>query len=461
MFEQQPGRNRLRKMSKAVSVVAAITFILFACAVIMVALSPQRRSTTSVLVTTQLDAVGSSPLTRLALHRRKRSPTVQTMLYAGVQCLNNGSCAGKTVDDVLQNADEVEYYGNIYIGTPPQLFEVCFDTGSGTLWVADSSCTTAACNSRRKFDHTHSSTYTSLDQTLNMAYGVGDAFGSLGQDSVLMGTTGGKNLTATKQGFLAASSLTGGTFTQTKFDGVMGLAEAGEAVSPWFERIVKQHEGLAEPWFTFYYSKSDSVPGQLIFGGTDQALYSGELTWHAPGPSFPSYWTITVAKIEIDGYAVWEGDLFNPVEAMIDTGTSLMIAPTSMISQELAAQFDVSIDCGNKYALPTIVVWLHALNGTAVPYALHSEDLVVQEGSSCVAGMTVQENTQGYLMLGDVFMRKFMASFDVGKASRRGEDGDSRGRVGFALANSASGAQPTVWIVHVFCGFVAFAKLWS
>merc|ERR1711865_1169499 len=454
--------NRLRKMSKAVSVVAAITFILFACAVIMVALSPQRHSTTSVLAATQLDAVGSSPLTRLALHRRKRSPTAQTMLYAGVQCLNNGTCAGKSVDDVLQNADEVEYYGNIYIGTPPQLFEVCFDTGSGTLWVADWSCTTAACESRRKFEASKSSTYESLHRDDNMAYGVGDAFGSLGEDVVLMGSINGdgKNFSVTKQGFLAASSLTGGTFTQTKFDGVMGLAEAGEAVKPWFERVMEQQQGLAEPIFSMYYSKNDASPGQLIFGGTDQALYSGELTWHAPGPSFPNFWTTTVASIDVAGKQVWSSKgLTVPQEAMLDTGTSLMIAPSSMISEELATQFKVQSDCSNKDQMPTVVVWLYAVNGTAVPYALESSDLVVHEGASCVSGLTVQSSmdTQGYLMLGDVFMRKYMTSFDVGVADNKRRDGqaDSRGNLGFALANSASSAQPVTLLVAMVCGLIA------
>jgi len=445
-------------MSKAASVLAATSFVLLACAAIVVLLSPDR-ATAPGTVGTQLESETNPPITRLALHRRPRSTEAHATLQAGVQCLNSGSCPGKSVEDVLHNADEVEYYGNIYIGTPPQLFQVCFDTGSGTLWVADSTCTTPACNQRRKFVAGASSTFKSLDKTDTMQYGVGAASGSLGEDSVMMGTVGGTNLTATNQGFLLASSLTGGTFTQTKFDGVMGLAEAGKAVTPWFERIMEQARGLSEPWFSIHYSNSDSQPGQLIFGGTDRSLYSGELTWHAPGPSFPDYWTSIIAKIDIGGVEVWNSANQGgaPLEAMFDTGTSLMIAPTSVISQAQAKRFDVASDCSNQKDLPSITVWLHAVNGIEVPYTLNSEDLVVQQvhkrkhRKHCIAGMTVQAPSSygpSYFFLGDVFMRKFMTAFDVGKKKHAKSEPwmdwmrrtsstkmkDTRGQVGFALA---------------------------
>ncbi|XP_026533979.1 chymosin-like [Notechis scutatus] len=91
---------------------------------------------------------------------------------------------GQLADEPLLNYLDVQYYGKIYIGTPPQEFTVVFDTGSSNLWVPSIFCKSPACKNHQQFNPNLSSTFKKTKQSMAIWYGTGSMKGMLGYDTV-------------------------------------------------------------------------------------------------------------------------------------------------------------------------------------------------------------------------------------------------------------------------------------
>ncbi|KAG7272112.1 hypothetical protein CRUP_008292, partial [Coryphaenoides rupestris] len=287
----------------------------------------------------------------------------------------------------LSNYMDVQYYGTISIGTPPQDFTVLFDTGSANLWVPSIQCSfvdIACCESLAPW----------LLQ-----------FGE-----------------AVKQ--------PGITFAMARFDGVLGMAYPDIAVAnvmPVFDTVMAA-KLLPQNVFSFYIkrrSPSGAMGGELMLGGSDPQHYSGEL--HYTHVTRKAYW-----QIEMDNVAVGSHLTLcqRGCQAIVDTGTSLMVGPRDEVQalhQAIGALplilGEYMIDCKKIPTLPTISF---SIGGKL--FNLTGEDYVLKDSqmgkSICLSGfmaMDIPPPAGPLWVLGDVFIGRYYTVFD--------RDAD---RVGFA-----------------------------
>lgn len=57
----------------------------------------------------------------------------------------------------LENFDQMQFFGAVSVGSPPQPFQVIFDTGSSDVWLPSASC--AVCAGARRYEAAASASY--------------------------------------------------------------------------------------------------------------------------------------------------------------------------------------------------------------------------------------------------------------------------------------------------------------
>ncbi|XP_006899951.1 PREDICTED: pepsin F-like [Elephantulus edwardii] len=84
----------------------------------------------------------------------------------------------------LRNYLDMSYAGAISIGTPPQNFQVIFDTGSTDTWVPSIYCDSLACANHNAFNPLASTTFKFVGHPMSIKYGTGSMKGFTGNDTI-------------------------------------------------------------------------------------------------------------------------------------------------------------------------------------------------------------------------------------------------------------------------------------
>ncbi|XP_073138377.1 cyprosin-like [Henckelia pumila] len=255
---------------------------------------------------------------------------------------NLGNSDGDIVS--LKNYLDAQYYGEIEIGTPPQKFTVIFDTGSSNLWVPSAKCYfSVACYLHPRYKSSKSKTYTKNGKSCSISYGSGSISGFLSQDNVGVG-----DVVVKDQVFIETTREVGLTFLVGKFDGILGLGfqeiSVANVVPVWYNMM--DQDLVEEKVFSFWLNRNASADsgGEIVFGGIDSNHYKGNHTYVPVTEK--GYWQFHLGDVLVGNLST--GFCEGGCAAIVDSGTSLLTGPTTVITQinhAIGAEGIVSTEC--------------------------------------------------------------------------------------------------------------------
>ncbi|KAK4051391.1 hypothetical protein OIV83_002875 [Microbotryomycetes sp. JL201] len=341
--------------------------------------------------------------------------------------------------DYFSGGHDAMYFGPASIGTPPQSFDMVFDTGSADVWVP-------APNSKsqhKKFSVAASSSIETSTAEWDIRYGTGESRGFLARDVV---TIGGYKI---DQQIFALANQSAPVLEALPSDGVVGLGFSTIATSgaptP-FENLISS-KAVQNPYFGFHLQRARDLTskssgqiggGELCIGCMDNSKFSGSINWVKV--SNPGYWEVPSDGVAIDG-DVLSGTSFS---AAIDTGTTLIYIPRSA-AQAMYSKIGGKERGNGEWTVPCASTFSSiALSFGGQQYQMPLADVFLGYASAgdtenCILGILGidQYDADGNVVaiVGDLFLK---AVYSVFSYSQNGSPA-----VGFGASSASKSNTPT------------------
>lgn len=327
------------------------------------------------------------------------------------------------------------FYTILNLGTPPQQFLAALDTGSGNLVIPAKDCTDMACGAHRRYDRFLSTSAKDVirvddeehievvnwpprkdSDTMTLFYGSGKVFGRIVNDHVCVGamTPPGSNL-CTEMNFIVGESMTQEPFGLLPFDGILGLGLPALSATKKFNIMGEfaEKEMLLHDRFAMWLAlPGDGEDSEITFGDFKTDRMTSHIIWtpitNHPGQTVRSgFWQVTLEDVAIANTALGIGNH----QAAIDSGTSMIAGPSSMINT-IEAEVALEQDCSNYNLLPTVgfVIGGTILNMEPSDYV--HKDAGTQECFTQFLKIDLPPPKGPLLLLGDPFLKKYYSIFD-------------------------------------------------
>jgi cathepsin D len=382
------------------------------------------------------EALVRVPLSKVKLTKKYKNSLVAEHLKT--KYIKGYKPSNLAYQEGLNDYENAQYYGNITIGNPPQPFRVLFDTGSSNLWVPCHGCPASdlACDFHSQYDCSKSSSCTDTGEPFQIQYGSGSMSGKVVDDVVCFGPTPSKGWCTDKtQGFACATEEPGLSFVAAKFDGILGMGwdtiSVDKLPQP-MDQIFADTTNCPQAVFAFWLNRDmsgNAVGGEMTLCGTDPAHYTGSIAWE--NLKSEDYWRITLGGLSIKNTTIT-----GAMDAIVDTGTSLMAGPTTQVAQiqKIIGAFEVvageyEVICDLVPMLPNVEITLGGQTFELTPsdYVLKITDEGVSVCISGFMGIDIPAPNGPLWILGDIFIGKYYTVFDHGNK-----------RVGVAKAATSS-----------------------
>ncbi|KJZ76380.1 hypothetical protein HIM_04109 [Hirsutella minnesotensis 3608] len=219
-----------------------------------------------------------------------------------------------------------EFAVPVEIGTPPQTIPLNLDTGSADLWTFSSETYKGVIHGQTIY-HPELSTTAKQQQQQSWQVKYGDGAGASGivyKDRVALGSTFVDNQTV-QTAITVSNEIGNDDFTS----GILGMANSrANTIRPtqgktYIDNVKAQ---LEKPVFTA--NLRNRGPGNYNLGYIDKSEYTGVIQYAAVNP-FSPFWEVTMG-----GYSIGKHGDFKkrPWNAIIDTGTSLLLLPDDIVT---------------------------------------------------------------------------------------------------------------------------------
>lgn len=321
----------------------------------------------------------------------------------------------------LQNIENVEFIGEVGVGSPPQPIKVIFDTGSGNFFVNSKLCLDSTCLAKPSYESKDSPTFKNLELDIDICFGSGEIVGVIGQDTLTIGGLEIKN-----QHFAQVTQEIGDVFIDSSFSGLMGLGFgrlAFKDTTAVFDSIVNSGQ-LEWNVMSFYFSIFEGEESELLVGDVDDTKYVGEIHWIHVEPENPYYWTVIIEDVRLGDKAMHLCD--DGCYAAIDTGTSLMSVPSDKLwliyehfdikCTEIVTYEDlIFVIDGKEYVIPPRDYIITITNGVEDDIGFHSDSY--DECTLAFSAIDIGPPNGPIWVLGNIFMHHYYSIYDKDRLS--------------------------------------------